>query len=127
MGVTLWHRAKRNDNCCLWPALPPPRDAKETSKWLSSLRPGAAADFKFDGGWWEVELLRLEKPKDGKAGGGSPKWRARSVQYEVEHEVPLDLLRPPYVWDAGKGSSAPEWRERPPPEVCQIVMEPCMT
>ena len=115
--------------------LPPKRDGKEMADWQASLKPGSAADLKFDGGFWEVELVRIEKPKKvsfgpGSAGGGggggsSSKdgekkpltWLVRSVHYEVEHQATLDLLRPPWDWQGDVSGEPDEWKERPPPEV----------
>ena len=108
------------------------------AEWAAKLVPGAAADYRYDGGWWEVELVRIEKKKrrvsfvgneggvaggaagsaaaDGGASGGVT-WLVREVNFEAEHEADLHDLRPAYNWVAGKDFLEGEWRERPPPEL----------
>ena len=121
----------------LRPLPPKQEDAVALAEWQASLKPGGACDFKFDGGFWEVELVRIEKPKrvsfggsafgrdasDAKAKEKAPvTWLVRSVHYEVEHHATIGLLRVPLDWAgdvaAGQDDAGPDkWRERPPPEV----------
>jgi len=116
----------------------PGAESGARAEWAAKLVPGAAADYRYDGGWWEVELVRIEKKKrrvsfvgneggvaggaagsaaaDGGASGGVT-WLVREVNFEAEHEADLHDLRPAYNWVAGKDFLDGEWRERPPPEL----------
>ena len=40
---------------------PAPADTEEAARdaWAAALKPGAAADLKFDGGWWDVEVMSI--------------------------------------------------------------------
>ncbi len=39
---------------------PPAMGAQEHTEWVAGLAPGAALDLSFDGGFWDVELVRVE-------------------------------------------------------------------
>ena len=39
---------------------PPAMGAQEHAAWVAGLAPGAALDLSFDGGFWDVELVRVE-------------------------------------------------------------------
>ena len=59
--------------------LPPVVDTDMHAKWAAALLPGAAADYHYDGGWWEVELVRIEKKGKSEAAtdaGGSSSARS---------------------------------------------------
>ena len=55
--------------------LPPPvaGDASDSHlAWAIGLQPGAALDLKYDGGWWEVELIHVWHIPASSAGATSP-------------------------------------------------------
>ena len=115
--------------------VPPALEEVAYSRWVASLVPGSAADLRYDGGWWEVELVRVERHKKSSANavetsppataaGGARAtksavasvgvtWLVRSVHYDAEHEADLSELRPPHAWDEKSGA----WSLRPAPEV----------
>ena len=79
------------------------------------------------GGFWDVELVRA----DGAAQTlGPPLYSVRALQFDAEHSVGGEQLRPAHVWDAARR----EWTSRPPPgvhvpatpkaKVCHTGLEP---
>lgn len=77
--------------------LPPQEEEGARSAWLGSVSPGSPLDLKFDGGWWEVELVSASPPL----------YRVFSGRYMAEHEVSQEVLRPPHVWEGGAWSLRP--------------------
>ena len=157
-------------------------DPARHAAWARTLKVGGAADLKYDGGWWRVEVLRVwdlgpgggpgggavgQPSKESKeevevdvemeddeipdgaaasgaaaapsagadaasAGGGSGgsggsgglRFTVRACDFDVEHVVGADLLRPPYAWNRETGvwslrappsASAPTPKKAPPP------------
>ena len=46
---------------------PEPASPEEGEAWVAALAPGDAADLNFDGGWWDVEMIRLLSASQSKA------------------------------------------------------------
>ena len=122
---------------------PPVMSGAAHTAWAAALQPGAALDLSFDGttphtpsphlpsppltsphlttphrppthhdsgGFWDVELVRA----DGTAQtSGPPVYSVRALQFDAEHSVGAEHLRPAHVWDAARR----EWTSRPPPGV----------
>jgi len=89
-----------------------PRPPPVEDGWDASLRLGDAVDLRFDGGWWEMELVRLEEA----AGGAPRRYTIKSVHFDVQHCVTAGQLRPPHAWSA-EGAAGGAWVLRAPPQV----------
>ena len=125
--------------------VPSAHDEEARAAWVGSLVPGSAADFRYNGGWWEVELVRIEKRKrksvsfvgegkeaeaaaaaaaaaataaasDAPAAAPSVTWLIKLVDFDIEHEADIELLRPPHEWTMQKDLLDGEWSEREAPE-----------
>ena len=120
---------------------PPPIEGDASDShlaWAIGLQPGSALDLKYDGGWWEVELIHVWHIGGGEGGGGesgggatdhadaangggtpqkaaeaSYRFTVKAVDFDVEHVVTALSLRPPYSWTTESGA----FRLRPPPGV----------
>jgi len=93
-------------------AAPPTMTSAEHAAWAAALQPGAALDLSFDGGFWDVELVRAACEVQT---SGPPLLQlvVRALQFDAEHTVGGEQLRPPHVWDDERR----EWSARPPPGV----------
>jgi hypothetical protein len=108
------------------------------ANWAESLKPGDAVDLRYDGGWWEMELTRIHEHQpptsaipstSGSAtvagaasasqAAGSLRYTVKSVHFDAEHTVAVDVLRPPYTWKAESGNRG-MWLLREPPQVHMI-------
>ena len=99
---------------------PAPADTEEAARdaWAAALKPGAAADLKFDGGWWDVEVMSISGGVEVMSGRSTSSlvFVVRSVHFDAEHTVEVDRLRPPHNW-SGTGAAAGctgAWTLRPP-------------
>jgi len=92
--------------------------------WAATLAPGAAADLRYDGGWWEVEVMEVLHPPANGSGGAEADiiFVVNSVHFEVTHRVLAAELRPPHTWEpqAGCWGASGSWALRPPPEVYHV-------
>ena len=59
---------------------PAKQSEDERRQWVSSLKPGSAADLWYDGGWWEVECVRKERKERPPARRGRQQRRGRGQE-----------------------------------------------
>lgn len=78
---------------------PPEADTDARAAWVKGLRPGDAMDLRFDGGWWEVELLSVSASDPASPDAGEPLYTVRAVNFDIEHVVPIEELRPPHKYE----------------------------
>jgi len=80
----------------------PPRAAAH-AQWAAALKEGNHAQLSYDGGWWDVLVLRPPA-----APGGN--FKVMPLLYQIEHNVGAALLRPKpeWAWDVG----SKQWRAR---------------
>ena len=70
--------------------------SSEHQAWLMTLKPGDPADLYFDGGWWDVIVESIPSSQED---GESKAYGVRSVQYDADHVVGENKIRPPHLWD----------------------------
>jgi len=114
---------------------PPPAT---TASWAETLKPGDAVDLRYDGGWWEMELISIQQhqppastvpgtsasavaagDRSAPQPAGSLRYTIKSIHFDAEHTMPIDVLRPPYTWRVESGSKG-IWLLREPPQVHMV-------
>ena len=67
--------------------------------FVEVLRPGSQAELSFQGGWWEVSLLKRTP---------AGKFQVIADRYDAKHSVAEERIRPAWSWRSG----ATKWKER---------------
>ena len=107
-----------------WPSkrmrpVPPPAP----HGFLEALLPGDTVDLRYEGGWWDVEVIRLPLPAAASDAAtndndGARFYTVRYAPLKIDHVVDAARLRPAWFWSHGAWST---WHEHdvqamPPPD-----------